>query len=73
MSKPVKRRGRARTVTFAGGAKPTKDRVGFGGLKLGKRKREREKSRQPISLVQFFRESPLVGAELDLEREPDKS
>ena len=27
------------------------------------------KSRQPKSLVQFFRESPLVGVELDLERD----
>src|SRR5215813_2327536 len=27
------------------------------------------RSRQPKSLVQFFRESPLVGVELDLERE----
>ena len=26
-------------------------------------------SRQPKSLVQFFRESPLVGLELDLERD----
>src|SRR5688572_29504875 len=26
------------------------------------------RSRQPKSLVQFFRESPLVGVELDLER-----
>jgi len=29
------------------------------------------KSRQPKSLVQFFRESPLVGLELDFERDPD--
>ena len=29
------------------------------------------KSRQPKSLVQFFRESPLVGIELDLERDKD--
>ena len=29
------------------------------------------KSHQPRSLVQFFRESPLVGAELDLERSRD--
>ncbi len=29
------------------------------------------KSRQPKSLVQFFRESPLVGVELDLERDRD--
>jgi antitoxin Phd len=29
------------------------------------------KSRQPKSLVQFFRDSPLVGAELDLERDRD--
>ena len=29
------------------------------------------KERQPESLVQFFRESPLVGVELDLEREKD--
>lgn len=27
--------------------------------------------RQPKSLVQFFRESPLVGLELDLERDKD--
>ncbi len=26
------------------------------------------KSRRPKSLVQFFRDSPLVGVELDLER-----
>ena len=29
------------------------------------------KSRQPKSLVQFFRESPLVGVELDFERDKD--
>ena len=28
-------------------------------------------ARQPKSLVQFFRESPLVGLELDLERDKD--
>jgi len=29
------------------------------------------KSRQPKSLLQFFRESPLVGVKLDLERDQD--
>lgn len=29
------------------------------------------KSRQPKSIVQFFRESPLVGVELDLVRDRD--
>lgn len=29
------------------------------------------KSRQPKSLVQFFRESPLVGVKLDLDRDKD--
>lgn len=29
-------------------------------------------SRQPRSLVQFFRESPLMGTDLDLERSRDK-
>lgn len=29
------------------------------------------KSRQPRSLVQFFRESPLAGVDLDLERSRD--
>lgn len=29
------------------------------------------KSRQPKSLVQFFRDSPLLGLELDLERDND--
>jgi antitoxin Phd len=29
------------------------------------------KSHQPKSIVQFFRESPLVGVDLDLEREKD--
>jgi antitoxin Phd len=29
------------------------------------------RSRQPESLVQFFRESPLVGLKLDLERDKD--
>jgi antitoxin Phd len=29
------------------------------------------KAHQPKSLVQFFRESPLVGVELDLERNKD--
>jgi antitoxin Phd len=29
------------------------------------------KSRQPKSIVRFFRESPLVGLELDLERDKD--
>ena len=29
------------------------------------------KSRQPKSIVQFFRESPLVGIEFDLERDKD--
>lgn len=30
------------------------------------------RSHQPRSLVQFFRESPLVGVELDLEREKEE-
>jgi hypothetical protein len=29
------------------------------------------RSRQPKSLVQFFRQSPLVGLELDFERDKD--
>ena len=29
------------------------------------------KARQPKSIVQFFRKSPLVGIELDLERDKD--
>jgi len=29
------------------------------------------KSRQPKSIVQFFRESPLAGLDLDLERDQD--
>jgi len=29
------------------------------------------KSRQPKSIVQFFRESPLAGVDLDLERDQD--
>ena len=29
------------------------------------------KSRQPKSIVQFFRESPLVGVEIDFERDKD--
>jgi len=29
------------------------------------------RSRQPKSLVQFFRKSPLVGLELDFERDRD--
>src|SRR5438128_10877707 len=29
------------------------------------------KSRQPKSIVQFFRQSPLFGVELDLERDKD--
>src|SRR5580704_251219 len=29
------------------------------------------RSRQPKSIVQFFRESPLVGVELNLERDKD--
>jgi hypothetical protein len=34
-------------------------------------KRSAAKARHPKSLVQFFRESPLVGAKLDLERDKD--
>lgn len=30
------------------------------------------KSNQPRSLVQFFRQSPLVGVDLDLERDRDE-
>jgi antitoxin Phd len=30
-----------------------------------------QKSRRPKSLVQFFRESPLFGVDLDLERDKD--
>jgi len=30
-----------------------------------------ERSRQPKSVLQFFRESPLVGLELEFEREKD--
>ncbi len=33
--------------------------------------RLKAKSHQPKSIVQFFRESPLVGVELDLERQED--
>lgn len=33
--------------------------------------RLKARSRQPRSIVQFFRESPLVGVELDLERDKD--
>ena len=33
--------------------------------------RLRVKSHQPKSIVQFFRESPLVGVDLDLERDND--
>jgi hypothetical protein len=29
------------------------------------------RAKQPGSLVRFFAESPLVGAEVDLERKPD--
>ncbi len=29
------------------------------------------RSRQPSSLVQFFRDSPLVGLDLDFERDKD--
>ena len=29
------------------------------------------RTRQPVSLVEFFAQSPLVGADLDLERKPD--
>jgi hypothetical protein len=34
-------------------------------------KRLLAKSREPKSIVQFFRESPLVGVDLDLERDQD--
>jgi len=30
------------------------------------------KAHQPKSLLQFFRESPLVGVDLDLERDKDE-
>jgi antitoxin Phd len=30
------------------------------------------RSRQPASLVQFFRESPLVGLDLDVDRDRDQ-
>jgi hypothetical protein len=33
--------------------------------------RLRAKSHQPKSIVQFFRESPLVGVDLDLTRDKD--
>jgi antitoxin Phd len=33
--------------------------------------RLRGKSHQPISLVEFFRKSPLVGVELDLDRDQE--
>jgi prevent-host-death family protein len=33
--------------------------------------RLKAKAGQPKSIVQFFRESPLVGVELDLERDQD--
>jgi len=33
--------------------------------------RLRIKSHQPKSIVQFFRESPLVGLDLDLKRDQD--
>ena len=37
----------------------------------GQYERLKARSRQPKNLVQFFRESPLVGVELDLERDKD--
>ena len=33
--------------------------------------RPMDKSSQPKRIVQFFRESPLVGIALDLDRDPD--
>jgi hypothetical protein len=34
-------------------------------------KQAAQPARQPKSLTQFFRESPLVGVYLELDREPD--
>ena len=38
----------------------------------GEYERLLSRSHQPISLVQCFRESPLVGDELNMERDKDK-
>lgn len=40
-------------------------------LPIDQYKRLVERSKQPHSLVKFFAESPLAGAELDLNRKPD--
>jgi antitoxin Phd len=40
-------------------------------LPIEQYKKLTERAKQPQSLVQFFAESPLVGAGLDLERKPD--
>jgi prevent-host-death family protein len=40
-------------------------------LPIEQYKRLTERSKQPQSLVQFFAESPLVGAGLNLKRKPD--
>ena len=40
-------------------------------LPIEQYKKLTERSKQPQSLVQFFAESPLVEAGLDLERKPD--
>jgi prevent-host-death family protein len=40
-------------------------------LPIEQYKRLTERARQPRSLLEFFAESPLVGAGLDLKRKPD--
>jgi antitoxin Phd len=46
-------------------------KVGVVMISFEEYERLRVKAGQPKSIVQFFRESPLVGVDLDLERDKD--
>jgi hypothetical protein len=58
-----------------GGSEPTVRPSQIQGVNSGSKKRDERliaKTNKPMSLVQFFRQLPLVGVDLDLERDGDK-
>jgi hypothetical protein len=72
MRKPKKTN---REGPLLGGSGPTVRSSPVRAANTGINKRDERliaKTHEPMSLVQFFRQSPLVGIDLDLQRDRDK-
>jgi hypothetical protein len=76
MAKSVKKQKCAGAPTLAAGLRPTGEPCQVQGGRAPFKKHDDPvvaKPHRPKSLVQFFRESPLVGVKLDLERDRRES